>query len=82
MRRIRAALVALTLTLLVSASALAYAAPGGAQDRNAPSTAATMFDSPTQEDGTVADDLILAFVSTLAGVAFVSFIFVARRKES
>jgi len=75
-------LVALALTLILSAPASAYAAPGGSPDRDAPITTATMFDSPTQEDGTVADDLILAFVSTLAGVAFVSFIFAARRKES
>lgn len=82
MHRINLALVALTLTLLLAAPASAFAVPGTPRDQGAPGSPPPMFASTTEPDGTVADDIAFAFVSTLAGVAIVSLVFRARRKES
>jgi hypothetical protein len=43
---------------------------------------ASMLDSPSEADGTVADELTFAIMATLAGVVLVSLVFVNRRKES
>ena len=82
MHRINLALVALTLTLLIATPASAFAVPGASQDQGAPGGPPLMFASVTEPDGTVADELAFAFVSTLAGFVLVSLVFRARRKQS
>lgn len=82
MNRINIALVALTLTLLLAAPASALGASGTSQEQVAAGSPPMMFASATQPDGTVADELALAFVATIAGVVLVSLVFAARRKES
>lgn len=80
MHQVRTVLLALTLTLALSAPA--FAAPGGTADPGASGEPPPMLASAEQAAGTVADRLTLAIMSTLAGVVFVSLVFVARRKES
>jgi len=82
MHRVHAVLVAVALTLALSAPTFACAAPGDSRDSDATRTSAGMFASATNANGTVVDELLLALAATLAGAAFVSFVFISRREES
>ncbi|TDB39484.1 MAG: hypothetical protein D9V44_00500 [Actinobacteria bacterium] len=73
-----------TLTLVVALPAISFAQDNAAQTSAQPVTARTTspFATTEQPDGTIADDLALAVVATVAGCAFVYFVFTRNRNVS
>lgn len=81
MHRVRIALLALALVLVLLVPALAIAADGRTAKTASTAWPASMLHSEAQPDGSIADELTLAIMATLAGIVLVSLVFVARRKE-
>ncbi|MDO8949108.1 MAG: hypothetical protein Q8S43_08010 [Actinomycetota bacterium] len=81
MHRVRIALLTFALVLVLMMPALAFATEGRTTQAAATAWPAAMLHSDSQADGSIADELTLAIMATLAGVVLVSLVFVARRKE-
>lgn len=81
MHRVRIALLTFALVLVLLLPALAIAADGGTAKTSSTAWPAAMLHSDAQADGSIADELTLAIMATLAGIVLVSLVFVARRKE-
>ncbi len=77
-----AALIALTLTLALPGYALAQEGQPLKSTPIATANDSSPFSTTEQADGTILDELVLAVVATLAGSAFVYFVFVRNRDES